>query len=634
MTSGIHENPAPLGGNIQGRSRRLRAALVTHRWFVMLGLLSCGLFVAIVTQGTGRLMEAEAFGDFYDFQAKSLLEGRLDVPLEAIQFEAFVREGKVYGYFGLTPALLRLPWAGLDVGFGHWSRLYMVGYFAAALIAGYLLLIEAVRRVSGRDVPSATETVLWTLNAGVGSTLFFLSSRAYIYHEAILCGAALALWSVWAALRYLDDPRTRWWGWSLACGVLAVHARPSIGLFALTVLGLCAAAIVWRQWRIRKSGVLSRSWWRQGVLVAGLAVAGIASFNGVSYLKFRTIEGCPLRLNVQYDAERLARIDGRQFHLSNLRFATFAYLLRPDATLSPYFPYIRLSEADKTKFPEAKIDLMDPMLGFPFAMPALVLASIVGLIVAVRVGGVAREPVGILWLAVLPMGASMFAAIAVSHRYTADFCPFFLVTAAFGIASLGQVASVGRRVLVVLLWAGTLVALPLSLAVTLHNQGEKAWLVPPAVRAQYASLRWKVDSLFGVKNPSGYDAAALPIRNVDARFLLWTADHLLNDPTKHAVVIEIARQLVRLMPDNGVVQARAAAFLIAGDQTKEGTAAYEHALQLDPTLAVAHSNLGVVYYETGRFEEAAREFETALKLDPTIPQAREALQILQRGKRP
>src|SRR5215470_16076828 len=47
--------------------------------------------------------------EFYDAQAQSLLEGHIDVPADAIGPEAFVHGGKSYGYFGPTPALLRLP---------------------------------------------------------------------------------------------------------------------------------------------------------------------------------------------------------------------------------------------------------------------------------------------------------------------------------------------------------------------------------------------------------------------------------------------------------------------------------------------------------------------------------------------
>ncbi len=585
--------------------------LRTHRWFVGCAVLACVLFGTILSQGTWALAEAEPFADFYDYQAASLLRGRLDVPLEAIQFEAFERDGRTYGYFGLTPALLRLPWVVCDIGFGRLSRLYMLGEFAAALMASYLLLCEAVRRVSGRTGPSPAAVVLFMANAGLGSTLFFLSSRAYVYHEAILCGAALALWSVWASLRYLTAPRGWWWSTALVCGVLSVHARPSVGLFALTVLALSAGTIAWRQWRSKPSG---DAWWRQrrqSFVVAGLAGLGVVSFNGVSYLKFRSIEGCPLRMNVQYDADRLAKIDGRQFHVGNLPFAVSAYLLRPAAKLSSYFPYVRMAEVNPGEFPRAKIDLVEPMLGLPFAMPGLVMGAMLGFAVGFGAGGWMRGPVAILWVSVVPMALSMFAAIAVSHRYTADFCPFLIAAAAFGVAVMEGRSRWWRAGLVASLGVGTAMAVPLTVALTLNSQGEMVWLVPDSVRQRYGALRAKADQFFGVHHPEGYDASLLPIRNTDARFLLWTAARLASDPAKYPRVIAICDQLTRLMPDHAVVQAKVASLLVVCGRTKEG----------------------VVYAELGRVAEAIREFEAALRFEPEHPQAKESLQILRSGRK-
>ena len=79
-------------------------------------------------------------------------------------------------------------------------------------------------------------------------------------------------------------------------------------------------------------------------------------------------------------------------------------------------------------------------------------------------------------------------------------------------------------------------------------------------------------------------------------------------------------------------QPAAAGLLVACGRTKEGVAAYEHALRLDPSLATAHSNLGVAYAEMGRVSEAIREFEAALRLEPGHPQARESLQLLKAGR--
>lgn len=51
-------------------------------------------------------------------------------------------------------------------------------------------------------------------------------------------------------------------------------------------------------------------------------------------------------------------------------------------------------------------------------------------------------------------------------------------------------------------------------------------------------------------------------------------------------------------------------------------AAYRRAVELDPALAAAHTNLGNLYYRRGELEQAQGSYETACTLDPDQPQAR------------
>src|SRR5436190_399175 len=44
-------------------------------------------------------------------------------------------------------------------------------------------------------------------------------------------------------------------------------------------------------------------------------------------------------------------------------------------------------------------------------------------------------------------------------------------------------------------------------------------------------------------------------------------------------------------------------------------------LRLNPKLAEAHANLGVVYYTQGKYSEASRSFREALKLKPSLSKA-------------
>lgn len=55
---------------------------------------------------------------------------------------------------------------------------------------------------------------------------------------------------------------------------------------------------------------------------------------------------------------------------------------------------------------------------------------------------------------------------------------------------------------------------------------------------------------------------------------------------------------------------------------EEAMDAYRRALELDPSLAAAHTNLGRACYQRGRLDEARHHFERALALDPEQPEAR------------
>lgn len=450
-----------------------------YRVAILTGLVGATGFAWVLNGATWAWDYADEFGDFYDFQALSLLRGRLDVPQVAIGDEAFIHAGRYYGYFGLTPALLRLPFVAFGLGFGVLTRAYLMVAFVACLGAAYLIFRDAWRQVR-RDAspPSRWLEMAFLLNVSGGSTLFFLASRAYVYHEAILWGVALALWSAWCALRQLAAPESRWgWG-ALVLGVLAVQARPPGGLFALTLLGGVAVVLAWRQRRSRAS---VRRW----IAVAGLAVAGVFSFHGIGYLKFGVFDGCPLRLHVQYDARRLAVFEGKQFHLSNLPFNGFTYALSPNLRLEPRFPWFFLkSSKPGPGFPGAKVDYAEPTLALPYAMSGLVLLAAGSLGWAWR-RKETREVIGLWWAAALPMTLALFSAVAVAHRYTADFCPFLIGAAAFGTAGLGPASRRLRVAAGGVLAIATTWSVILTAAITLHYQGAVVWGVPDDVRARY-----------------------------------------------------------------------------------------------------------------------------------------------------
>ena len=463
-----------------------------HAWAAGTILVSAVVFATLLTGGTFRFILEESFGTFYDHQAASLLHAHLDVPGAALSGEAFVVNGKIYGYYGITPALLRVPLVVLGVAFGQVIRPFLLTYFIAALVAAYLLLCDAMRALSGPAAwPSRTATVIFLLASGLGSTLLFLGSRAYIYHEAILCGATCTLWTIVFALRYLDAPQSRNWIGALLCGFLAMHARPSSGLFALCTVGAVALFHLGRGLK-----PLARPTLRRHFAVGVLATFAILSFNGLSYLKFGTFDGSPLRYAVQYTPERLARFDGKNFHLVNVPHNFDVYFVRPDFRWEPKFPYFFLGARQGRGYPGAKIDLAEPALALPWAMPALFLAALAcGW--ALLYAPPSRPPLAVLAFGVAPMFGALLTAIVTSHRYTGDFCPLLIACAAWGVAAFdGEAVALRRGFLAVI---GALAALSIffTLANSLFFQGEYIWGVPDEMKQNYQHLRDRVDRFFG-----------------------------------------------------------------------------------------------------------------------------------------
>jgi hypothetical protein len=472
--------------------RRTRAP---HGTF-LLTLAACGVgFAWVVTQGTMVFRYPDSFGSFYDHQAASMLQGRLDVPEAAISGEAFVVGGKYYGYFGVTPSVLRLPLAAAGWAQGEVTRAYLLGYFLLALAAAYALLCLGVRRVAGAGAwPSRMAVVLLIGGSGLGSTFLFLGARAYVYHEAILAGAAFALATTVAVLRWVATGRRAWAAAALLMGVATLHARPTTGLFAL---GLVGVAALWRAWQGRRSQS-----WREPLMWAAGAGLGVLTFNGMSYLKFGTFDGSPFKYSVQYTPERRARFENRNFHLSNLRHNAATYFGSADLHVGPRFPYLRMAGQGPGGFyPEARIDLEEASLAVPFAMPALFLLATLGAAWAALVAPGLRVPLGLLAAAVAPMTLALLTAIVTSHRYTGDFCPWLIASGALGLAALDTEAARWRRAVLAVTAVLTTWAIVLTLALALHFQGDTVWGVPEETKLRYQRMREQADRLFGVAKP-------------------------------------------------------------------------------------------------------------------------------------
>jgi len=470
-----------------------------------------------VTWGDWRLFDHERFGGYYDAQARAILYGRLDVPPEAIGFEAFVRESKSYGYFGIAPALLRIPLVVLFPSMdGRWSRLMTLVAVVLTLCYAYRLLTWASAAMGTQSSVNSIVKCFFVLSAGLGSTLPFLASRSYAYHEAILWGAAFSLMCAYYLVQYLSTSRAACLALAGLFAFAAFLSRATAGagaLLAMTVLAgiLLLRAMGWAELKTlgRVFGLTgsnqdslpfpsarsSRAITPHAMIACGSVVLTIGVYLGINYAKFKTFDGVPVRYYSLYikDPQRMQVTGGKQVHPENLRTGLLAYFGLGSAEVSPQFPWVYMTTQPRV-FPEAAIDVVEPHSSIPLSMPALFVLAVMGCGAIVKGDG----PVRMLRLPAIALflgGAIILMTVGITERYLHDLYPLLIITAAAGACRLAASRSLSLKLagLAPLVLLGILV----NAAFAFDFQREIVWGVPQSKRAELTAIRHSIDQFFG-----------------------------------------------------------------------------------------------------------------------------------------
>ena len=124
-------------------------AILSHRFnfAALLALISVYLLF-LLSNGTFRLFAPELFSRAYGSMLMHMLHGEFTVDPEAIGYEAFPRDGKVYSYFGIFSSLLRLvalPFADVrQVELARLSCLSGVVIFVALQLRMLLIVYDSL----------------------------------------------------------------------------------------------------------------------------------------------------------------------------------------------------------------------------------------------------------------------------------------------------------------------------------------------------------------------------------------------------------------------------------------------------------------------------------------------------------
>ena len=606
---------------------------------------------------------------------------RLDDPYDPAVNSAYIEDvndlsyynGKLYLYFGVTPALV-LYWPYMAIT-GHYlsDKDAVVIFFALGFLVAAGLLRAFWRRYFPETNVGVAVAGLLILGSAIG-TQKVLSLWCSVYETAIGCGFAFTMLALAAIWRALHEPK-RQFLWllmaSLAYG-LAVGARPSL-LFGAIIL-LVPVARTWQ--RATKPG--SRR--QVGVLLA--AAVGPAMLIGLGLMLYNTLRfDSPFEFGWHYQLNGGYRpTTARQFSLHYFWFNFGFYFLEP-MHWGGHFPFLQASRL--SPLPSGYNGVADPYGGILSNYPLVWLALAAPLAWRGRPGEVAsvlRWFVAAVFLLFLTGALTICFFFSALTRYEMDFLPALMLLAVIGIFGLERALMnlpVWRRIV---RWGWCLLltyAVVFGMLESVEAYAEANYLVgndllaqglmdEAVVQYQKALALWPDSAnangglanalvqkgkesqaiihyqkaleskpdFAGAHNNLGY--CLLLMGRVDEAIVHYqkAVDLGPRSPVYHSglgnaffrkgLVDEAMvqyRESLALQPESADVHERFGDALFRKGRLDEAIIQYQKALEIKPDLAEAHNNLGYCFLQLGRVDEAIVQYQKAIELQPRFAQA-------------
>jgi hypothetical protein len=406
---------------------------------VALAVIVVFYFWFLAAKSGGSIFEPALFGFVFNNMALNLLQGRFDIDPGIIGVEAFVRDGRSYAYFGVFPALLRLPLVPiLDLDSVSLARLYIflaLSVGALAQAASVSVAVSASPMAPARDAIS-TRLLLATLLSGPP---IMLALSGTVYDESLAWAWALS--NIFVGLTLREATRTSGFG-TTALATMAAVAGLCLLTRPTTALGLHVSLALIMSWllltRNRERPDLTRPAWhrllQRRFAIPTAIVLGFASLAAlVNFARWgNPLVVADMHAQVHLLAlfpDRLGRLD--EYGLFNpirIGYGMLYYFLPvwaiPVGGTYPLQNEIR-EMFDAFELPPSSFILSDPL--------TLLLAT-VGVVSLTRrcTVGLPRAPVLCLLSGLIVAPVMMLMAWYMAFRYRLEFSPLFLTLACQG----------------------------------------------------------------------------------------------------------------------------------------------------------------------------------------------------------
>ena len=518
-------------------------------------------------------------------------------------FDMSLYRGRLYLYWGITPALLLFWPCAVLTGHYLFHRQAVVIFCALGFLASVGLLCALWRRYF-------TEVSVWvvaacTLALGLATAVPVVLPQSEVYQVSISCGYMLTMLALGALWRALHEPeqRCRWLVAASTTYGLAVGARPSLLLGAVILLAPVVQA--------RRE--------RRPVWTLLMAATGPILLIGTGLILYNALRfDNPFEFGWRYQLAGYKPDPADQFRLRYLWFNFRVYFLQPEHW-SGRFPFVHGIAVPPLP---AGHQMVDNPFGVLTNTPLVWLALAAPLAWHGRSAESRSILGGFLAAVALLFGIcamTLCAFFSSCVRYQVEFLPELVLLAVAGILGL-ESALAGRPAWQRATRWGWALLLAYSVVFNLLAQVER-------YAESQNNLGNALIQLGRASEAVGPLQQALRIKpdSADAHNNLGNA---LLQLGRLPEAVAHYQQAVQCRPDFAEAQSNLGSALLQSGGAAQALAPLEEAVRIKPDLSQAQNNLGNALLQLGRLPEAVTHFQQAVRFKPDFAEAQNNLGVV------